>query len=101
MYEVKPFVATIIDGCDGPVVDISLATEMKMRFQKPASAGGTAFERDCLHVSDGTDGKIYYKTVSTDLDAKGTWKRQCRVVTPNGEYFSDIQSFVVYKNIEV
>jgi len=57
----------------GVAADISAATNMRMRFQKPS---GDTLDKAATFVTDGTDGQIQYVTVSGDLDETGWWTRQ-------------------------
>lgn len=89
------FEVTVKDGTD--IVDLSSATELELLFLKP---NGTKLTKTASLVSDGTDGKMQYTTVSGDLNASGTWKLQGHVVFGStGEWHSDTIVFEVYDNL--
>ena len=87
------FKLTILDG--GTALDVSTATK-KINFRKP---DGTCLEKTASNFTDGTDGIIYYTTESGDLDVVGTWKMQAFVDFGATEFYSDVHSFKVHKNI--
>jgi hypothetical protein len=80
----------------GQVSDISSATTKEMIFQRP---DGTALTTSASFVTDGTDGKIYYKTVSGDLDQAGIWYVQSYIAMPDFTGDTSIVSFVVNDNL--
>lgn len=72
--------------------DLSLATLVEFRFQKP---DGTT-----LIVAGQKDGsRVYYRTASGDLDQTGTWRLQLRIVEPAEVKWSDVTKFKVKPNI--
>lgn len=77
-------------------VDISTATDMSVVFRKP---DGTVVENEASFLTDGEDGKLIYTTIAGDIDQKGTWKIQAKVVMPSGSWSSNIDSFKVYENL--
>ena len=81
---------------DGVVVDISSQTVMNIFFLDPL--GGTQ-TRAATFVTDGTDGKMFYKTVADDLDKVGNWKWQAKVTISSGTWPSTIREFEVHPNI--
>ena len=87
------FKLTIADA--GSVVDVSSATKT-ITFRKP---DGTCFSKTASNFTDGTDGIIHYITESGDLDTTGTWKLQAFIDFGATEFYSDIHSFRVHKNI--
>lgn len=89
------FLITIEEDC--AAVDISMATDKKIIFQKP---DGTTLEKDAEFLTDGTDGIIYYNTVDGDIDACGMWKIQAVIYIGSSSLFhSKIKSFRVYSNL--
>jgi len=82
---------------DGAVLDISTATAKSIIFRKP---DGTIIEESATFLTDGTDGKIYYDTISTDLDLSGTYKVQGEVSINGGTYRGSVSSFSVKCNLE-
>lgn len=86
------FRATVMDQ-DGTVVDISSATRT-MKFLKPDR---TVIEKPAALVTDGTDGQMEYVTVSGDLDMRGTWRMQGKVVIGAGTWHTDEYLFEVHR----
>ena len=83
------------------VADISLASTKQFTFKKP---DGTTFDRtavftDAAPAVDGSDGNIQYLSVDGDLDVAGTWHLQAYVVTPAGNWKTDVGHFKVYENL--
>ena len=65
---------TIVDDT-GVVVDISGAVSKTIDLQRPdltSAATGAA----ASFTTDGTDGKMYYETLSGDISIEGTYKSQ-------------------------
>jgi len=88
------FKCTIKD--DTTAVDVSSATTLQIIFTKP---NGSQLTKDASFYTDGTDGIIYYNSVSGDLDTVGTWKLQGYVVLSSGSWKSDIKRFKVHRNL--
>lgn len=88
------FLVTIKDN--GEIVDIGGASSILMVFKKPDDSivyrSGTIF-------TNGSDGKVFYDTISGDLDEAGLYKLQARVVLPSGTYYTDIHTFQVHCNL--
>jgi hypothetical protein len=89
------FTVTILDQ-DSAVVDISSATTKNMIFKKP---DGTKVTKTGVFVSDGTDGKMKYTTVSGDIDAYGEWKLQGFIDLGSTEWYTDFTKFTVHRNL--
>ncbi len=88
-------VVTIKDGTS--VVDISTATTRQLILGKP---DGTSLTKSGTFTTDGTDGKLQYTTIVSDLSVIGWWKIQGYIVTSTGKKFrSDIGNFEVHANI--
>jgi hypothetical protein len=81
---------------DGVVVDISVATTLQIFIKKP---DGTLLSRTGVLETDGTDGQMYYITVSGDTDVAGSYKIQGRVVLPGGSYYTSTGTFKVHCNL--
>lgn len=81
---------------DGQVVDISSAISLSIFIKKP---NGTILTRVGTLETDGTDGKMYYITVSGDLDKAGSYKIQGQVVLPSGSYYTSTATFKVHCNL--
>lgn len=88
------FTTTLMEK--GLVVDISTATQKNIIITKPHRI---KLNRTASFVTDGTDGKISYDTVSGEIDVTGTYRIQAFIKTPAGDYFTEIKSFFVAKNL--
>jgi hypothetical protein len=88
------FLVTVQDGSSA--VDISSSSTKQIIIKKPSGAKITA---SAVFSSDGTDGKMYYNTVSRDLDEAGSYKIQGKVIISDGTFFTDITSFKVHRNL--
>lgn len=64
---------------DGQDLDISDATTREICIRSPNGIDKTL---TASFVTDGTDGRIYYDTIVTDLDELGAWKLAAHVVGP-------------------
>lgn len=73
-------------------LDISAATDQKILFRKP---DGTVLTKTAAFTTDGTDGKIEYQSQAGDIDVKGTWEIQGRLVLPQGTFYTRATSFRV------
>jgi hypothetical protein len=82
---------TIVDQ-DGVVVDLSAVTSYDLEFRKP---DGVCVTKTPSFVTDGTDGKIQYTTLTTDLDQAGSWSVQSIVIDGANDYPTETVSFVV------
>lgn len=89
------FIATIRDELGG-LVDPSLASTRQMRFKKP---DGTIVTKPAALVTDGSDGKMKYISVTNDLDTAGSWQVQGYVEIGSGKWSSDVHRFRVYANL--
>jgi len=85
---------TVKDGDDA--VDVSTATTKTIILEDPS---GNNSDKAATFTTDGTDGKIQYTTVSGDLDERGNWSIQAKVVMPSGTWYSDIYTFEVHGNL--
>lgn len=78
----------------GAVLDISTATIKRIKAQRPN--GTFAWEKDATFETDGTDGKLYYKTVlASDLDQAGTWTYWSYIEMAGSSLTSDPETFLV------
>ena len=78
------------------VADISSATLKQLVFKKP---NGNKLTKTAAFVTDGTDGKITYTTISGDIDIIGTWKLQGIITIGSNIFNSEIKSFKVNRNL--
>jgi len=88
------FEVTLMDGSS--VVNISTATTKEIYFQLP---NGTKLTKSASFTTDGTDGKLRYTTVADDLSLAGGWRIQAHIITPAGQWRSDLGKFKVYENL--
>lgn len=89
------FTSTIVD-CKRAAIDISTATTLEMIFEKYDASQTTV---TAVFVTDGTDGKIKHVTLPGFFDVEGVWRMQSHVITPAGEWHSDIDTFEVLGNL--
>ena len=86
------FSARILDENDA-VVNISTATTLEMRFRKP---GGIVVVQTAILETDGSDGKMRYVSIASDIDTDGAWRSQGHVSFPGDlNYSSSIYQFTV------
>jgi hypothetical protein len=88
------FLATIKD-CD-TIVNVSGAPYINFTFKKPDDS---LISRSATIYTNGADGKIYYDTVSGDLDQAGLYKLQGQVSLASGTFYTDIYNFTVHCNL--
>ncbi len=81
---------------DGTAIDISSASVMQIKFEKP---DGTIVTQTASFFTDGTDGVIEYLSVSGDLSIGGKWRLQGFVTMASWTGHSDIVNFKVYDNL--
>jgi hypothetical protein len=91
------FEITIID--EAGAVDISNSATRLMVFGKPVVGW---FTRQAEFVTDGTDGKIQYKTIPGDLDKAGEWRLQAKIALPTfvDTFYTEMARFTVEPIIE-
>ena len=82
----------IVKDTAGAAVNISAASTKDFLFINPT---GTAVTKGATFVTDGTDGKLKYTTVSGDFPDSGTWKIRVSLVTPSWSRKSNWSSFIV------
>ncbi len=88
--------STIVDESADPV-DLSSATTINYLLRKPS---GTISTLGATLFTDGTDGKIYFTTLSTTLDEAGFYKLQAYIETPTKQWHTDKVAFRVYPNLD-
>tara|TARA_R110002110_G_scaffold293063_4_gene507080 strand:+ start:326 stop:634 length:309 start_codon:yes stop_codon:yes gene_type:complete len=88
------FLLTVTDG--STAVDISSASTKQIIIKKPS---GTKITANTAFSSDGSDGKMYYTTVTNDLDEAGSYKLQGKVIISDGTFYTDITTFKVHRNL--
>lgn len=87
------FRLTVLES--GTAVNVSSATNY-IKFSKPDN---TVVTQSGTLYTDGTDGVITYTSASGDLDTVGTWRIQVLVDYGATEFYSDISTFKVHKNL--
>jgi hypothetical protein len=80
---------------DGSVIDLAAATQKTATFVLPNK---TTVDKQ-LDIVDADAGIVRYVTVSGDLGLSGRWKVQAFIITPDGEWYSDVEEFIVYPNV--
>ena len=89
------FRLTIVNELE-ETINISAATTTEIRFEKPDKS---TVDKAAAFATDGSDGEIEYVTISGDLDMSGKWRIQAYIVTPVGEWRSEIETFWVQENL--
>lgn len=85
-----------IKDCFDKIVDISSATTRNIIFKKP---DGTTITKTGVFTTDGTDGKLQYITIASDMDQLAEWKIQAFVIITAGEFSSSSLIFEVVSNL--
>ncbi len=85
------FEDTIVDE-NGVAANLSLATHIYYKFQKP---DGTEIQCTGQLSTDGTDGMVKYIVEATLFTISGVWQYQINVVTLTRNWNSCITSFFV------
>jgi len=88
------FELTVTD--DSIALDLTTATIKQIKFGKP---DGVTVIQTASFVTDGSDGKIEYVTVESDLDVVGKWKLQAYVEMGGGKWHSTMDYFNVIANL--
>jgi len=87
---------TFKDGTSA--VDISGASTKQVWFRSPS---GTAVKLSGVFTTDGSDGKLYFDSVTNTFSEAGEgWEVQGYVVTATGTWHSDKTTFRVYANAD-
>lgn len=90
------FIITMRDE-NNAIINVGPASFRRFYFRPPGT--NPVMEKTPSLYSDGADGKLVYTTITNDLSVAGRWKVQAKIVLPNGEWWSDILEFEVYKNL--
>ena len=90
-------VITITITEDGVALDISDAITKTIKIRR---ADDEVVEWDGEFATDGEDGVLEYTTAEGDLDYPGTWMGQVFLVTPTGQWHTDLFTFNVEHIIE-
>jgi hypothetical protein len=81
---------------DDVVISIASPTTLSMHLRKP---DGTVVTKTATLVSDGTDGKLHYQTLVSDLDVIGDWTRQFYVKLASSEWTGNLFKFTVHRKL--
>lgn len=85
-------------GYDGEILDISAATTLQIAFRPGPKA--TAFTRNAVLTTDGTDGYFEYVTIVGDLTpANPCWQMEGKIVLPTGTFYTPTVHFAVEERI--
>jgi hypothetical protein len=93
-----PITVTVVKADGTTPLDISGATVKKLRFIKP---NGVLLEVDAVFPqgSTGSDGKLQYVSVASDLSPYGTWQASAYIVTPGINTPTQIGEFDIVRSI--
>lgn len=90
------FKITILDQ-DETAKDISSYTTKQFIFRKPS---GTLLTKTASFFTNGSDGILYYTSVSGDLDEIGVWKLQVSINDGVSNYRkTNVGNFRVFENL--
>lgn len=89
-------IVTITDCDTGLPINISGATVKKIKLTLPDLS---VVEKTAVFSSDGTDGKIEYATIASDLSQAGRWKIQGYIVDGAFTNNSEVAEFLVHSNL--
>ena len=79
------------------ILNISTATVKTILLKKP---DGTVLTKTASFVTDGSDGKLKYKTISGDISIAGIWEAQAYIEMVAGEkWHSDTIVIKVFNNL--
>ncbi len=81
---------------DGDIIDISAATDMKIKLRMPDD---TAKNFTAVLYTNGADGKMLYTTLPLDLNQAGTYQIQGKLNVSGGPKSSYIGTFDVIDNL--
>ena len=83
---------------DGTAVDISSYTTKEFFLVDPTGAASAA--KTAAFDSDGTDGKLKYTILTTEIDAAGNWNVFARIKKAGVELTSDPLEFRVKARLD-
>ena len=89
------YLITILNQ-DNSVVNIANANPKQIVFEDP---NGVVLTKNGTLYTDGTDGKLYYISVSGDFKVKGWWELQGYVVISGSAWRSSIEKFKINRNL--
>lgn len=85
------FTVTVKDG-DGNIIDLSNYSTTIINFIKPDKS---VFTRNMNFDSNGVDGKLFYASVSGDLNQQGYWEFYLSLASASGSWSSNKERFFV------
>lgn len=85
-------------GTEGDPINISAASDLVLRFQKP---DGTTVGKVASFLTNGMDGAVYYTTAGADFDMDGEWQVQASFSISGESKTTRWSSFSVNPNIVV
>jgi hypothetical protein len=84
---------TELVGTSQVVVNVSSASQMLIYLTNPST--GVAVPKTAALFTDGTDGKISYRCLNTDLTVEGIWRIEGFVKIGTEQYTADESTFEV------
>ncbi len=84
----------------GIAIDVSSASGVGKKLLLLRKPGGTVVEKTLSFTDDGTDGQVQYTTLTDDLNEDGEWGLQVYLGLTAGKRYSDIQNFIVHRNLK-
>lgn len=81
---------------DGVAKDISAATVMKIKLEKP---DGTDLTKTAVFTNAGVDGLMQYVTEANVLSDPGRWRIQGYIEIAGGKFHTDAEEFIVKENL--
>lgn len=87
------FTATVKDG--DAIAPLTDATSLAFLAKPPVAAAKTW----SASLRSGTSNVVDYVIQSGDLDESGEWQLQLYVVSPSGEWRSNVRKFTVHANV--
>jgi hypothetical protein len=91
------FIITITDG--RIPIDVSSATTKQLLLQKPGSS--TFITKTASFVNTGVDGKVHYDFLTGEIDIDGEWHWQVYIVTPAGNFHTNVYPLTIKPNLPV
>ena len=93
------FIVTVKDCVSGTATVLNIASSTARQIILKSPSGVSVTKTASLHT-DGTDGKISYRTADGDLNEVGTWRLQAKIsFGATYVYNSEIETFKVYENL--
>ncbi len=88
-------IVQIVD-VEGEIIDISAATDLTIKLGMP---DGTAKNFTAVLYINGSDGKMSYTTLPSDINQVGTYKIQGKLNISSGPKSSFVGTFNVLENV--